>query len=369
MRNGQRKSPFRQSVEKTIAALLFQFSPEEYRLYECFRSEVSMEDIGRFFPTFHVRFSSYRRKLNDRSWRHILENKWVFHLHMKALNIRVAPLVAAWFGDYGVSSSGRLLSSIDELGSIILPAQRGIVVKPIGGQRGIDVTVLPVGKYNAAKWHDTVVPLLSSGSRYRGAEGFIIEECIEQDECLNELSPYALNTIRVNTVIDSQGKCRVHGAALRLSRPTTGGVDNLNAGGIKVPIDHRSGTTGDGKLLSNPEGRYSHHPDTGVKISGRQIPQWEKILELAARAATAVPQLRSVGWDIAVSKTGPVLIEGNHDWDARLPQGYDAPHFTDDVKRHLYGLGYGWNWVTRLQAVLSFILSKSVYRLATIIRR
>ena len=41
------------------------------------------------------------------------------------------------------------------------------------------------------------------------------------------------------------------------------------------------------------------------------VTQYEKIKEMALEAALVVPQVRYVGWDIAVSENGPCLIEGN----------------------------------------------------------
>ena len=46
---------------------------------------------------------------------------------------------------------------------------------------------------------------------------------------------------------------------------------------------------------------------------------------LALRAAAAFPWVRSVGWDIAISEGGPVLVEGNERWSPSLIQ-MPAPH-------------------------------------------
>ena len=44
-----------------------------------------------------------------------------------------------------------------------------------------------------------------------------------------------------------------------------------------------------------------------------------------AHAAAAFPWVRSVGWDLAVSEGGPVLVEGNERWSTSLIQ-MPAPH-------------------------------------------
>ena len=37
--------------------------------------------------------------------------------------------------------------------------------------------------------------------------------------------------------------------------------------------------------------------------------------ELVLRTAKYMPGLRLVGWDVAIGETGPVLVEGNSDYD------------------------------------------------------
>ena len=38
---------------------------------------------------------------------------------------------------------------------------------------------------------------------------------------------------------------------------------------------------------------------------------FNEAVELVERAATVVPQVGYVGWDVAISDNGPVIIEGN----------------------------------------------------------
>jgi hypothetical protein len=56
---------------------------------------------------------------------------------------------------------------------------------------------------------------------------------------------------------------------------------------------------------------YSHHPRTAHPIEGFEVPQWDDVLALALRAQESLPQLKSAGWDIALTPDGPVVVEGN----------------------------------------------------------
>ncbi len=54
------------------------------------------------------------------------------------------------------------------------------------------------------------------------------------------------------------------------------------------------------------------HPVTGEVIVGFQIPFWNQIIELVKELAYVVPQVRYVGWNIAITEKRPILIEGNY---------------------------------------------------------
>lgn len=64
---------------------------------------------------------------------------------------------------------------------------------------------------------------------------------------------------------------------------------------------------------------FAHHPDTGINFIGFQLPYWEETCNLAKKAAIQFAPLAAVGWDIAITPTGPVLIEGNTAWDPVAP--------------------------------------------------
>lgn len=53
------------------------------------------------------------------------------------------------------------------------------------------------------------------------------------------------------------------------------------------------------------------HPVTSEPVAGFRIPHWQEACELVRRAAIRFLPLRTVGWDVAITPSGPVLIEGN----------------------------------------------------------
>ena len=89
-----------------------------------------------------------------------------------------------------------------------------------------------------------------------------------------------------------------------------------------APIDVETGTlgqvTGDQpECLSEWSDR---HPVTEAMVAGRIVPLWQELAELAIKAHAMVPERVLIGWDMALTAEGPVLIEGNSFADVLIPQ-------------------------------------------------
>jgi hypothetical protein len=87
-------------------------------------------------------------------------------------------------------------------------------------------------------------------------------------------------------------------------------VDNLNAGGFAAPVGLEDGVI---RLPAADKNglQYEIHPYTGKAIVGFQLPFWQESLDMARHAALKEPTVRYIGWDVAVTAAGPVLVEAN----------------------------------------------------------
>ncbi len=145
---------------------------------------------------------------------------------------------------------------------------------------------------------------------------FIFQEKVKQHPDLERLSPASLNTIRFDTFIDDDGKIEVLSGFLKMST-NKAVVDNVISGGCGVGIDENSGRlkrNGYSKVRISGVDVLTEHPLTGIRFEGFPVPFFREARDLAAKAASFMPGLRIVGWDIGIGVTGPVLIEGNSDY-------------------------------------------------------
>lgn len=141
------------------------------------------------------------------------------------------------------------------------------------------------------------------------AEGrTLVEEVIEQHSELNRLWPGSINTVRLVTIY-ANGKGNIVESLLRVGNSDKP-VDNFNSGGMVVPLDIANGRVLCAAMSKKGE-RFEAHPATGTQFEGFTVPMWEQVTALVEEAAGVVEGVRYVGWDVAVTPEGPVLVEGN----------------------------------------------------------
>ncbi len=178
-----------------------------------------------------------------------------------------------------------------------------IVFKVYDGKCGRKVLIKSVDEFDS----ESILRFMTNN------EYDLVEEYIIQHEDLMKLSPSGVNTVRIFTQLNEIDDAEILGCRLRIS--INNNVDNLAAGNIAAPIDKNTGTvTGPGVYSDITKSDETFHPVTKTSIIGFKIPYWNETIKLARNAALLLRQNRSIGWDIAITETGPDLIEGNHDW-------------------------------------------------------
>ena len=126
---------------------------------------------------------------------------------------------------------------------------------------------------------------------------------------IGNLHKESVNTVRIPT-INYGDRIEIFHPFLRIGRGNAF-VDNAGSGGIGCCIDVATGVVQcAGDELGND---YSVHPDSGLELIGFEIPRWDEAVEMAKELASLVPEVHYVGWDLALTDKGWVMIEGNED--------------------------------------------------------
>ena len=149
---------------------------------------------------------------------------------------------------------------------------------------------------------------------------YIIQELIEQDDKLKALCPTSVNTIRLQTVMDKEGNVIPFGPGIRIGR-VGNHVDNWARGGVFVGIDSQTGRLKDIGILKPKYGtKVTAHPDSHIVFKDYLIPFYKEAEDMVVRLHKLMYRSHSIGWDVAITPKGPVVIEGNDRWEVSLIQ-------------------------------------------------
>lgn len=160
----------------------------------------------------------------------------------------------------------------------------------------------------------------------------LIEERVSQSQDISELNSSSVNTIRAITFNTKHG-IEDPFYFMKIGR---GGsfVDNGGAGGLFVGIDRSTGT-----LITDGFDEMGHvyetHPDTGTRFKGFQLPEWESMKSICKEMSSCIPSVKFIGWDMAHTDKGWVLIEGNGSTQLIGPQSVFKRGVKKDVERIL----------------------------------
>lgn len=154
--------------------------------------------------------------------------------------------------------------------------------------------------------------------------GIFLEELVIQHPDMNVLCEKSVNTMRIMT-FNNKGKSRILWMGLRVGNGINS-IDNFHANGMGVSIDIETGKLVE-KAVDKDLNEFEEHPTTHVKFDGFQIPCFQEAKDMVLKASLKSDKILVVGWDVAITPNGPVIIEGN-----RRP-GYDLVQVLEDRGR------------------------------------
>ena len=177
------------------------------------------------------------------------------------------------------------------------PSSDKVVIKPSCGYRGNGIQIVKSDNYiNNLK---------------KCKQSSIAEEFIEQHQMLNDIFSEVVNTLRIIT-LKKNGDFIIIKGTLKVGQYSNIYVDNVAKGGIGININLKTGILGRG-YTSYKHGfiEYKYHPKSNYKFYGKSIPYIDQVKDLAISAHRYFPRFKIIGWDIAITETGPTIVEGN----------------------------------------------------------
>lgn len=139
---------------------------------------------------------------------------------------------------------------------------------------------------------------------------------------LADLTGESLLTFRALTCLDEQMRPVLTNLYLRSITKIEPGWDVGRLEEFGAPVDLETGRLGQ-MTGDKPECLsefFDVHPVTGARVTGRVVPQWRALAQLAIDAHATLPGRVFIGWDLALTPDGPMFLEGNSFADPMFPQ-------------------------------------------------
>lgn len=243
-----------------------------------------------------------------------IEDKLAFHLAASPAGLPLVPLLAIF--DHGRQET-------PPASSLFVDWEQDLIVKPTSGysSSGLRGFRYDQNRYTCVESGNvyTREELAGELSATSAGQTLIVQPWLRNHESLARFSTGALCNFRVVTARNAIGGFEVIMAALRfpIRSELTCAEQNVT---LCTAVDLVSGKLAAAEAKDPGVGRLDLHPMTGQPIEGFIVDAWPEIRALALRAHEEFAEFPFIGWDIAHSNLGLVLLEGSTLWGGYLAQ-------------------------------------------------
>lgn len=277
-----------------------------YYLFELYRPE-QMRRAGGYITRYETKnglFKILTWQLPKHNRRTALGNKLGVHELCERHNIPHPSLL-------GVAKDGKVELRCDAKAGL----DRDLFIKLVHskGARGAERfrRIGPNRYLDKAGAELTLAEVLDRLAERSKSAALLIEPFLTNHPGIADLASESLIVVRVMTCLNNANKPVVtHGMLRALAKLEPTWPHNIDLGSaVDVATGMLGAMTGDKKDMRFQW--YTNHPHTGAPIAGRVLPNWPEIQSVALAGHEACPDRLLIGWDIALTPQGAVLLEGN----------------------------------------------------------
>lgn len=307
------KNKTRQLLEQFYQAVFYSTSPQEYFMYELYKKE-TIKNISIYYRRLMFKPLIYKflEQVNypregDESI-HNLNSKFAFDQMCRENGLACIPI----FGRI-TPYQDRFYHNLEEIREA-----GALFFKPVKANvgRGAEMWEKNGDFYTNGKNEKLEFKELIKHFKDYKPKGFN-PEFIMQPRITNhkdlDFKTKALSTVRIITYFIT-GRAEAAFAILRFSTRPDAVIDNFHAGGYAAKVNIDTGELGYASGIGDKEpGLWlAKHPVSQKQIKGLVLPYWHETRELALKAhRSAFQKMPCVGWDVAITNEGPLLVEGN----------------------------------------------------------
>lgn len=290
-------------------------SAKEYFDYRLFDPDIADADRLTFVGRW-AKGAVYQAQ--DPQWCGVGNDKLLSYLFLAANGLPIPPVLAVYHESRHYPGA-TLLHSPDAFEAWLRdPGNYPFFAKPAAGAFGEDayfVVSLDKATDCIVTVNDERLPIAAFAAHHwkRHLGGLVLQQVIRPHPDLVERIGNRVGTARIFTMQSDAGPV-IHRAVYRI--PTgTNFTDNFSLGSKGngfATIDIATGMLTDVfSGIGLGKQRIETHPDTGKRLAGFVLPHWDRTLEMVRLGQSALLGLRTLGWDVAFTAGGPVIVEFN----------------------------------------------------------
>jgi hypothetical protein len=264
----------------------------------------------------------------------LVNNKLASDMVFATHGFPILPTVALFDEDVGIPSPF-LLRNCDHLRIFLMNSEHyPMFSKPVCGTQSVGSASLE--RYDAAldrlvttTGHSFSLDTFISFVKTHSASGYIFQKRVSPHLEIRKICGDRLATVRFLTIV-TKGKPRVLRACWKIPAGVNAADNFWRPGNLLAQLDHESGRVI--RVMRASGQRYeeiTHHPDTGIRLQGISVPNWEELALLAVEGAKMFADVPLIGWDIAPVDGGAIMVEANVTPDMKLHQLADRRGMLD----------------------------------------
>lgn len=305
---------------------------DEYIDYQLYDDAQHDQASRKRFVSETIIYGLYEKRL-DLKWFSATEDKWLMYCYLSSNGLPV-PETSAIVSDADRYFGGTaVVSDTAEFIEFVSQSQLPLFLKPVKGIASSGALLLTEINGSEVVLGDSQV--MSIDALFEKAfknTPYLVQPQIQNHEIVSQISDHLATLRFYNFFFDDE--LHIEHVFLKCAVGNNVADNYWREGNMMANVDVETGT-----LLSGVSGkglnlqRFDSIPNRDVRLSDITLPFWQDVLKLNRECAQLFNEIEFSSTDIAITPTGPVVIEVNTGGSFTLPQIATGKGFlTDRVK-------------------------------------
>lgn len=291
-------------------------SAKDYYLQSLWEFDLSKQNRREYLGGFGS--YEWQTAKNIKGYTALMDDKFLFDVILRTAGLRTSTTLAIYSKE-AFYSHCLTLTNIAAFKKWFISNGENVFIKPLRGINGKGTLSIGQRLPNTQSLWETLpekqpisLDEISKHISDRSGDEFIIQQRLTPSYETALFSQNVLQTLRVMTLHDTRGT-KIVAAALKIGSGKSP-VDNLLYGkNMIAAVNLDNGELGAAvEAIDGEPVWHASHPISNAPIEGTKLKNISEIKTLVLRAAEIFPWFKTVGWDVALTVDGPIILEGNY---------------------------------------------------------